>query len=149
MGAGNYDRVKKAYKRALSMALVISVIAFLLFQLFPRQIVSIFGVGDELYFQFAERYMRIFMFMVCVFGVQPLSINYFTGTGNVRQGVVISLSRQGFFLIPLLIILPRIFGIDGALYAGPIADFMACVLSLSMVFANFKSLEKKKTDMKD
>lgn len=148
MGAQNYDRVKKTYKRALSMAMVISITAFLLFQLFPRQIVSIFGVGDELYFRFAERYMRIFMFMVCVFGVQPLSINYFTGTGNVRQGVVISLSRQGFFLIPLLIVLPMIFGIDGALYAGPIADFSACVLSLTMVYRNFKSFERNSGEIK-
>ncbi|MDO5538842.1 MAG: MATE family efflux transporter [Eubacteriales bacterium] len=140
MGAKNYSRVKETYKKALSVALAISIAAFLLFQLFPRQIVSIFGSGDELYFQFAERYMRIFMMMVCVFGVQPLTVNYFTGTGNMRQGIVISLSRQGFFLIPLLILLPMVFGLDGVLYAGPIADFLACVFSLTMVFINFKKL---------
>ncbi len=144
MGAKNYNRVKETYKTALTFALTISVVAFLLFQLFPRQIVSIFGSGDELYFQFAERYMRIFMMMVCVFGVQPLTVNYFTGIGNVRQGIMISLSRQGFFLVPLLILLPMIFGIDGVLYAGPIADFLACVLSLTMVFLNFKQLTSKK-----
>jgi len=143
MGAKNYSRVKETYKTALSFALAISVLAFLLFQLFPRQIVSIFGSGDELYFQFAERYMRIFMMMVCVFGVQPLTVNYFTGIGNVRQGIMISLSRQGFFLIPLLILLPMVFGLDGVLYAGPIADFFACVLSLTMVFLNFKQLTSK------
>lgn len=140
MGAQNYSRVKETYKTALSVALVISVIAFFLFQLFPRQIVSIFGSGDELYFQFAERYMRIFMMMVCVFGVQPLTVNYFTGIGNVQQGIMISLSRQGFFLVPLLIFLPMIFGLDGVLYAGPIADFLACILSLTMVSLNFKKL---------
>lgn len=140
MGAKNYSRVKETYKKALSAALVISIAAFLLFQLFPRQIVSIFGSGEELYFQFAERYMRIFMMMVCVFGVQPLTVNYFTGIGNVKQGIVISLSRQGFFLVPLLIFLPMAFGLDGVLYAGPIADFLACTLSLSMVYFNFKNM---------
>lgn len=140
MGAKNYSRVKETYKKALSAALVISIAAFLLFQLFPRQIVSIFGSGEELYFQFAERYMRIFMMMVCVFGVQPLTVNYFTGIGNVKQGIVISLSRQGFFLVPLLIFLPMAFGLDGVLYAGPIADFLACTLSLSMVYFNFKKM---------
>lgn len=140
MGAKNYDRVKETYKKAVSFALVISVLAFLSFQLFPRQITSIFGTGDELYFQFAERYLRIFMMMTCIYGIQPLSVNYFTGIGNVRQGIVISLSRQGFFLLPLLFVLPMIFGIDGVLYAGPIADFMACVLSLTLVFRNFKKL---------
>lgn len=140
MGAKNYKRVKETYKKALFAALLISIMAFLLFQLFPQQIVSIFGSGDQLYFQFAERYMRIFMMMVCVFGVQPLSVNYFTGTGNVRQGILLSLSRQGFFLIPLLLLLPLRFGLNGALYAGPIADFLAFTLSLTLVSLNFKKL---------
>lgn len=141
MGAKNYGRVKETYKKAVLAALVISIAAFLLFQSFPRQIVGIFGTGDELYFQFAERYMRIFMMMVCVYGVQPMTVNYFTGTGNVHQGILLSLSRQGFFLIPLLLLLPVWFGIDGVLYAGPIADFMACVLSLSLVALNFKKMD--------
>lgn len=140
MGAKNYGRVKETYRKAVSAALAISVIAFLLFQSFPRQIVGIFGSGDELYFQFAERYMRIFMMMVCVYGVQPMTVNYFTGTGNVHQGILLSLSRQGFFLIPLLLLLPVFFGINGVLYAGPIADFLAFVLSLSLVAVNFKKM---------
>lgn len=146
LGAKNYDRVKETYKKALSVALVIGVAVFLLFQTFPRQIVSIFGSGDALYFEFAERYMRIFLFMVCINGVQPLSVNYFTGTGNVKQGILLSLSRQGFFLIPLLILLPMAFGLDGALYAGPIADAMACALSLTLVFLNFKKLTRMQAE---
>lgn len=140
MGAKNYERVKETYKKAVSAALVFSVLAFLLFQLFPRQIVGIFGSGDELYFQFAERYMRIFLMMVCVYGVQPMTVNYFTGIGDVRQGIVLSLSRQGLFLIPLLLLLPLFLGLDGVLYAGPIADFLACALSFILIFFNFKKL---------
>ena len=140
MGAKKYDRVKETYKKAVTAALVISVLAFIVFQLFPRQLTGIFGTGDELYFEFAERYLRIYMFMVCILGIQPISVNYFTSTGNVRQGILLSLSRQGFFLIPLLIVLPIFFGLNGVLFAGPIADFLACVLSLVMVCRNFKKL---------
>ena len=143
MGAQNYRRVKEAYVRALSMALVISVAFFLAFQLFPRQITSIFGTGEERYFQFAARYLRIYMFMVLIYCIQPLSVNYFTATGNVRQGIVISLSRQGFLLLPLLYILPLFLGLDGVLYAGPIADGLAGALSLSMVLLNFRKLMAK------
>lgn len=139
-GAKNFARVKKTYKTAFCFTMVISLTAFALFQLFPRQIVSIFGSGDELYFQFAVQYMRIFLMMVCVFGVQPLSVNYFTSTGNTRQGITLSLSRQGFFLIPLLLLLPLRFGLDGALYAGPIADSLAFLLSLTLVMRSFKRL---------
>lgn len=145
MGAKNYQRVKETYKKALTVALIIGVIVFALFQLFPTQIVSIFGTGDELYFQFAKRYLRIYMMMICVYSVQPMTVNYFTGTGNVKQGILISLSRQGFFLIPLLLVLPMFFGINGVLYAGPIADFLACVLSLSLVAYNFRRVLSNKT----
>lgn len=143
MGAESYGRVKETYQKALSVSLMICVTVFLLFQTFPRQIVSIFGSGEELYFQFAERYMRIFLFMVCINGIQPLSVNYFTGIGNVRQGTLLSLSRQGLFLIPMLLCLPLFFGLDGVLYAGPIADSLSCALSIVFVLRSFKRLPSK------
>ena len=93
MGAKNYDRVMETYKKAVTAALIISVLAFGIFQAFPHQLTGIFGTGDELYFQFAERYLRIYMFMVCVYGIQPVSVNYFTSTGTVHQGIILSLSR--------------------------------------------------------
>lgn len=142
MGAKNFRRIRETYTKALLVAIAIGMTALCLFQLFPRQIVSIFGGGDELYFQFAQRYMRIFMMMVCINGAQPLSVNYFTGIGNVKQGIILSLSRQGFFLIPGLILLPMAFGINGVLYAGPIADGLACILALSMVFSNIRKMER-------
>ena len=80
--------------------------------------------------------------MVCLLGVQPLAVNYFTSVGDVKQGIFLSISRQGFLLLPLLIIMPLIWGLDGVLYAGPIADFLAVVLSLGMVARNFKKLDR-------
>lgn len=141
MGAKNYDRVKETYKKSLLLSMIIGIIAFAIFQLFPMQITSIFGTGEELYFQFAEKYLRIYMMMVLIYSIQPITVNYFTGTGNVKQGIILSLSRQGFFLIPLLLILPRFFGINGVLYAGPIADFCAFILALSMISYNFKKMQ--------
>jgi Na+-driven multidrug efflux pump len=142
IGAKNYGRVKETYKKAFVFTVTISVVFFLAFQLFPRQIVSIFGGGNESYFLFAVRYMRIFMMMVCVYGIQPLSVNYFTATGKAKQGIVLSVSRQGAFLLPLLIILPMIFGIEGVLYAGPTADTFAVLLSVFLVFHDFRKMSK-------
>lgn len=144
-GAKNFARVKETYKKALTVAVCIGLAAFLAFQGFPRQIVSIFGSGDELYYEFATKYMRIYLMMVFVQTVQPLSVNYFTGIGNVKQGILISLSRQGFLLLPMLVIFPMFFGIDGVLYAGPVADFLACVLALSLVAYNFAHLGLQST----
>lgn len=140
LGAQNYGRVKETYKKALKTAVCIGFVVFLAFQLFPRQIVGIFGSGEELYYQFADQYMRVYLMLVFVQTVQPLSVNYFTGTGNMKQGVLISLSRQGFLLLPMLIVFPMFLGINGILIAGPVSDGIACVLALSMVFYNFKKL---------
>ncbi|MDR3336146.1 MAG: MATE family efflux transporter [Treponema sp.] len=148
MGAKNYGRLKETYKKALAVSLCVCVIAFLGFQFFPRQITGIFGVGSDLYFEFASRYLRIYLMMIFAFGVQPLSVNYFTSTGRARPALVITLSRQGFLLIPLIIILPLFFGIDGILYAGPIADVLAYMLSLFMVFRDFKQFDKTASSIK-
>ncbi len=141
-GAQNYDRVKKTYLTAIKAIVVVGIVAFALFQIFPRQITGIFGGGSELYFDFAEKYMRIYMMMVLVIGVQPLTTNYFTSTGCVKQGIFLSLTRQGLFLIPLLIILPIPFGIDGALWSAPIADGITFVVSILLVYCSFKNLSK-------
>lgn len=149
IGAKNYDRVKATYKKAVKIGMCFSVAAFLLFQFFPRQVISIFGAGDPLYFDFAEKYLRIYMFMVFTFGLQPITVNYFTSIGAVKQGIILSASRQGFILIPILLILPQFFGLKGVLFAGPISDGLAALLSISMVTINFRGLtclQKEKTE---
>ena len=143
LGAKNYGRVKETYQKALAVALTIGTVVFLAFQLFPVQIVNIFGSGDALYNTFATKYMRIYLMLVFAQTIQPLSVNYFTGIGDMRQGVLLSLSRQGFLLLPMLVVFPILFGgIDSVLYAGPTADAIAAVLALSMVHFNFKHLEQ-------
>ena len=137
-GAAKYDRVKEAYKKAVFAATAISVVAFLCFQLFPRQIISIFGSGSEEYLHFAERYFRIFLFFTFLNGIQPVSSNFFTSIGAPKKGIFLSLTRQIIFLLPLLLIFPYLFGIDGVMYTAPIADLAAASVSIFMVVREFK-----------
>ena len=146
IGAKHYERVKATYKMAVKIGMCFSVAAFLLFQFFPREVISIFGAGDPLYFAFAERYLRIYMFMVFTFGLQPITVNYFTSIGAVKQGIVLSASRQGFLLLPILLLLPLWLGLDGVLFAGPVADGLAVILSITMVAINFRRLGKEKAE---
>ena len=139
-GAGNFKRLKNTVILACKAAAVISVVAFLCFQLFPRQIIGFFGSGTEEYFQFAERYFRIYLFFVIINFLQPISSNFFTAVGMPKRGVFLSLTRQIIFLLPLLVILPMFMGIDGAMYAAPIADFFAAVLAVIFMRAEFKAL---------
>lgn len=142
-GARKYDRVKQAYLLAIRWNFVISAVGFLLFQLFPRPIISIFGSGEELYFDFAVLFMRTFLFMVIVNGVQVLSSSFFTAIGKALKGLLLSLTRQVFFLIPLILILPLWLGIFGVLLAGAIADFIAFVVSVLLVKKEFSILKEQ------
>ena len=141
-GAAQYDRVKKTYRLAATAATIIAVIAFAAFQLFPRQITSLFGSGDELYEQFAVSYFRIFMFCTFLNGIQPLTSNFFTSIGKAPMGIFISMTRQIIFLIPLVLILPLVFGIEGVMFAGPIADGVAGGLAVTLVLREFKKISK-------
>nr|WP_288860747.1 MATE family efflux transporter [uncultured Faecalicatena sp.] len=140
-GAENYRRVRSTYKRAAILCTSIATLFFLCFQLFPRQIVSIFGTGSEEYFHFADRYLKIFMFMTFANGIQPMSSGFFTSIGKAKLGIVMSLTRQVLFLLPLILIFPLFMGIDGVMYAGPIAD--AAAATLAVVFAA-RELKKMK-----
>lgn len=137
-GAQKYDRVKDAYKKAVFAATAISIVAFLCFQFFPRQIIGIFGSGSEEYLHFAERYFRIFLFFTFLNGIQPVSSNFFISIGAPKKGIFLSLTRQIIFLLPLLLIFPYLFGIDGVMYTAPIADLAAASVSIVMVVREFK-----------
>lgn len=146
LGAGNYTRVKGAYWRAFGLAFGIGAVYVCCLQLFPRQIISIFGPGSDLYFEFAIRYLRTYMMLVFLQNIQPVTINYFSATGNAGQGIIVSLSRQGLFLIPLLVILPKFMGIGGILIASPVSDVMAFVLSVTMTLLSFRKMDRGELD---
>lgn len=141
-GAKKYDRVKRAYGLATKWGVGISIIAFLLFQFVPKQIIALFGTGSDQYFQFATQYFRIFLFFTFLNAIQPISSTFFTAIGKPKKGIFLSLTRQILFLLPLLIILPLFVGIDGIMYAGPIADLAAAIVCIIMVSKELRQLDK-------
>ena len=140
-GAKQYDRVKKGYLLAAKTGLVISVIAFLIFQIFPRQIIVIFGNGSEEYIRFAVSYFRIFLFFTFLNFIQPITSNSFTAIGKPGLGMFLSLTRQILFLLPLIVVLPLFIGIDGILFAGPVADGLAGVVAIVLMCRELKRPE--------
>ena len=138
-GAVKYDRVKKTYRLILTYAVIAGVIETACFWLLPRQMISIFGESSGSYESFALRYMHVFMLLVILSGIPPVSMNLMSSIGKAKGGIIISLSKQ-LALILLLLLLPRIFGIDGVLYAGPLADISAAICSWIMVSRIFKTV---------
>ncbi len=142
-GAKQYDRVRRTFWQGLITVTCISLAFFCCFQLFPRQIISIFGDGNELYYQFGIRYFRIFMMLILVNGFQPICSFLFTAIGKPKKGILVSMTRQILFLLPLILIFPRIFGIDGVMYAGPIADGAAAILAIALVIPELARLKSE------
>ena len=141
-GAHKYERVRKAYRLAICCNLVVSFLGFCMFQSFPRQIISLFGAGDETYMTFAIHFMRTFLFMILLNGVQMISSNFFAAIGKPVKGMILSLTRQVLFLIPLLLILPVFLGLDGVLYSGPIADFSAFLVTAILILKEMNSMKR-------
>lgn len=142
-GAGKKGRVKEAYIKAISIGAVLAVIAFLMFQFFPRQIISIFGDGSELYYQFAIRYFHVFLFFTFVNFMQPITSNFFTAIGKPKVGSFLALTRQILFLLPLILLFPLFLGIDGIMCAGPVADCLAAVVCFIMVYRELRNFNQK------
>ncbi|MBR3646647.1 MAG: MATE family efflux transporter [Lachnospiraceae bacterium] len=142
-GAHKYDRVKEVYKLVLKCGLTASVIAFAAFQVFTMPIIRFFGEGSQAYYDFAAKYFHIYLFFTFLNCIQPASSTFFTSIGDSVKGAFLSLTRQTLFLLPLIAVLPIFFGIDGIMYAGPIADFMAAVVAIIMIRSTLKKLDAK------
>ena len=150
-GAKKYDRVKQTLKIVLASSVVISTIAFILFQTIPDKLILIFGSGDENYIKFACLAFRTYLLLCIVNGVQIPSGIFFQAIGQSIKSAILSLSRQIVILIPAMFILSHMFGIMGVLYAGPVADALAFVLASIFLFREVKALKttEKVTEPKE
>ena len=141
-GAKNYNRVRETMRYMMKYAIIISVVFFAIFELFPKQIVAAFGNGNELYFKFAVKYMRFFLLFTFVNGIQISSSTFFAAIGKPKIGVTIALTKQIIILLPMLLTLSHFFGIDGIIYATPITDICAFSVSLFFLTREFRRMPK-------
>lgn len=146
-GAEKYDRVKKTLKLVLGLSVIVSTIAFILFQTIPDKLISIFGSGDELYMEFACLAFRTYLMLCICNGVQIPAGIFFQAIGKGIKSAFISLSRQIIFLIPAMIVLSHFFGIHGFLFAGPFADGLAFIIASILLVLEVRNLKKAKDNI--
>lgn len=142
-GAKNYKRVKMTYKTGALAVTIYCIAAFLCFQFFTSQIISVFGSGSQLYNEFAVKYMKIAMMFAFAIGIQAFTSNFFTAIGKPIMGLIMTMTRQLIFLVPLMLILPMYFGIEGALYAMPISDMAATILTGIFIFREMRHMNRQ------
>lgn len=149
MGAGNTGRVKRLYRNILICTLVIGAAATLLFELAPDGVVGLFGTPTNIpnpadYWEFGRMTFRIFLSLITFTCVIKMSSIFFQAVGKPVRAVVASMIRDLVCFVPLICLLPRFFGIRGILWAAPIADALAILVTTGLTVQFFRSLKEKK-----
>lgn len=141
-GAGKIHRLRKAYFLAVGAATVITAGGAVVGLLFPREVGMAFTTDGAL-LDATERALRSCLIAFPVVGFQIISTSLFQSLGKAAESILVSLLRQVLFLIPLLLWLPRSFGIDGVWYSFPISDSLATLVTLALVWIQLRMLGKQ------
>ena len=149
-GAGKMDRVRQTYRIVLLISIAVGLIATAIFQFWPELVINLFGAGNELYMEFAQKTFRIYLSLVTITGLTKMSSVFFQSIGKSFQAVMASLVRDLLCFTPLAIILSAGFeqsqpgtGINGILWAAPIADAVAAVVIVVLTVSFFRKLGKQ------
>ena len=139
-GAQRYSRVRETLALLLKVNFAFSVICFAVFELFPQQIILIFGSGSDLYYEFAVKYMRVVLFFTFINGIQTSCSTFFASIGKAKKGALLAFTKQLLLLVPLLIIMSSLFGLDGLIFATPISDFCSFALAGAFLWHELKHM---------
>ena len=142
-GARQYSRVKEVFWKTAQLATVVTCLCFVLGVFFPRIAASIF-THDEQLLDMSSQGMRIMAIMFPTVGFQMIGTNFFQSLGMVKKSVILSLSRQILFLLPLLYVLPLEFGAKGVWMSFPIADLTAAILTAILIRRLFRKFNRMK-----
>ncbi len=137
-GAKNLIRILKTYKYSIIVSTIYVSIGFLILQIFPTQVISIFNSDDQALVSLGTHTLRIFSIFFPTVGFQIITSIFFQATNRPKQSIILSLSRQLIFLLPLILILPAFFDFDGIIYSFPTADLLSTILTLILIFKEMK-----------
>jgi len=141
-GAKQYDRLKETLRVCLLAATTISVVGFVAVELFPSAIIKLFNNSSEELLTIGKQGIRIFFAAFPIVGFQVITSNYFQSTGKAGKAAFLSLLRQVIVLIPALIFLPKIWGLQGVWIASPVADIIAAAISATLLVRELKRLNQ-------
>ncbi|MGL4912974.1 MAG: MATE family efflux transporter [Romboutsia sp.] len=137
-GAKKYSRANDAFKISALVSIVIMTSGWILVQTIPEAIVGMFNKDKQL-MDITVNGLRIYLFMIPIIGVSITGSNYIQSVGKAKIAMILSLLRQVILLIPMIIILPKFFGLNGVWYAQPVADFLATMITVIILIKELKS----------
>lgn len=146
IGASRYDRAKKLFQYLLISEAIVGIIALLIAELLPGQLIKIFGSSNEsiYYTQFALKSFRIYLCMLPLACINKATFIYLQALGKAFISTLLSMIREVIFGVGFAIILPRFFGLDGVLYSMPVSDILTLIISIVCIIYTYKTLGKEK-----
>ena len=147
-GCKKYDRVEETLKLATITATIGLTVGWLIVQLYPEPIVSMFN-SDAKLVSISVDGIRKYLSMMPLIGISMIGSNYIQSIGNAKQSMFLSLLRQVILLVPMMLILPRFFGLNGVWFSQPVADVISCIVTYIIVRKEVKSHKIEDTDAKN
>ena len=146
MGAGRYDRVKGLLTRLLAAEAIVGLIALLVVELLPDQVMLLFGAQNESihYTLFARRCFRVYLSMIVLACINKGTFIFLQSLGKAAASTLLSMAREIVFGVGLVLLLPQFFQLDGVLYSMPAADVLTAILSAVVLVRTYRSLETEK-----
>ncbi|MDD6718531.1 MAG: MATE family efflux transporter [bacterium] len=145
VGAGRRDRAKTLLTDLLSAEFLVGLVALLIVEVMPRQLIAIFGAANEsvYYTQFAVKAFRIYLCLMPLATVNKATFIYLQSLGKALTSTVLSMVREVLFGVGFALLLPRFFGMDGVLYSMPVSDLPTFVISIVVIRSTYKQLSTK------
>ena len=140
-GAGKHDRVREAFRFSLGIALAFGALAFCLFEFYPQAVINLFGSEEGLYNEFAQKCFRIFLMLCVCNAFHAIACVFFQAVGASASAAVLSMLRQIVVVVPAMLLLPLVMGVDGVLWAGPLADSIAFIAALVMILRKLREIK--------
>ena len=148
LGAKHPHRVRETYTFAVMLASVIAVLGWVMCVFFPEAPLSLFGTDDANFAEFSYRCMRIYLSAIFLSGFIIISTGYFQATGQAVKASVLSMMRSLLLLVPFILALPLFFGLDGILYAGPLAEIISFIIVLFFSVGEMRKLKAQISEEK-
>ena len=145
MGAGLYKRVKELFTKLLTLEGLVGLIALLIVEFLPKQLIGIFGAANEssYYTEFAVKSFRIYLCMIIFACINKACFIFIQAIGKALMSTLLSLLREIVFGVGLVLLLPLFFGLNGVLYSMPASDLLTFLIAIALIIKVYRELNKK------
>ena len=150
MGAGKKTRVRELFTKLLISEALVGLIALVLAESFPRQLIAIFGAKNEsvYYMDFAVKAFRTYLCMMVLACVNKACFIFLQAVGKALPSTMLSMVREVVFGVGFALLLPRFFGLDGVLYSMPVSDVLTFVIAAVMIVKTYRELSEEGVTLK-